>query len=265
MTERERPADVSFVMPCYNEEEVLRFTVRQLLDAFESAGYELELVAVDNGSEDRTGEIIRELQRESPAVVHHRIEVNEGYGNGILQGIELCTAPWIGMIPADGQVDARDVVRLYEAVVAADRPVVGKVRRRFRMDGLVRRLVSITYNLFVRVLWPRLGSLDVNGSPKILPREVLSAMELQSRGWFLDPEILIKAHTLGIRILEFNVFARMRGAGLSHVRPATAWEFFRKLLSYRFSRELSDWKKGVSSIRQANVGPAGKVIEAGPR
>ena len=48
------------------------------------------------------------------------IEVNDGYGNGILSGIPLCTAPWVGIIAADGQVDAEDVVRLFEAVTATN-------------------------------------------------------------------------------------------------------------------------------------------------
>ena len=77
------------------------------------------------------------------------------------------------------------------------------------MDGPLRKLISITYNLLIRMLWPGLQSLDINGTPKILPRPALEAMRLESRGWFLDPEIMIKAHYMGLRVLEFNAFARM--------------------------------------------------------
>jgi glycosyltransferase involved in cell wall biosynthesis len=232
-------------MPCYNEEEIIGYTIPQLVAAFEKAGHCLELIAVDNGSSDRTGEIIKALAAKNPSVVYHRVEKNEGYGNGVLSGIPLCTAPWIGIIPADGQVDAEDVVRLYESVAATNGKVLGKVRRRFRMDGPLRKVVSIAYNLFVLILWPRLGSIDVNGSPKILPREILTAMRLESKEWFLDPEIMIKAYYMGVRVLEFNVFARMRGSGLSHVRVGTCWEFFWKLLYYRFSRELFRWRSDI--------------------
>jgi len=236
---------LSLVMPCYNEESAIRYTIPRLMDAFSAAGHRLQIVAVDNGSTDRTGEIIGELAARYDGVTPHRVEVNQGYGYGLLSGIPHCLAPWIGFIPADGQVDAEDVVRLYDAAAAAEGWVVAKVRRRFRMDGLLRKFISTSYNLFVRTLWPGLKSLDVNGTPKLIPREVLLAMELGSTGWFLDPEILIKAHYMGVRILEFNSFARMRGSGLSHVRATTAWEFFRKLLVYRFSSELVDWKRNV--------------------
>ncbi len=238
----DRP-DISFIVPCYNEEESIKYTISRLLTAFEKAGHHLELIAVDNGSSDRTGEIIKEVATQSKSVVYHQVEKNEGYGNGVLSAIPVCTAPWVGIIHADGQVDAEDVVRLYESAIATNGKVLAKVRRRFRMDGILRKIVSVTYNLFFRLLWPRIQSIDINGTPKILPRDFLMSMQLKSKGWFLDPEIMIKAHYMGLRILEFNVFARMRGGGLSHVRIGALWEFFRELLIYRFSKEIALWKQ----------------------
>ncbi|MBK6457227.1 MAG: hypothetical protein IPF87_14330 [Gemmatimonadetes bacterium] len=68
-----------------------------------------------------------------------------------------------------GQVDAEDMVRLKEAAAATRGRVLAKVRGHFRMDGLPRKLVSTSYNVFVRVLWPGLASIDVNGSPSCSP------------------------------------------------------------------------------------------------
>ena len=238
--------ELSLVMPCYNEEEIVAQTIKRLLAAFERAEVSLELIAVDNGSHDRTLEILTSMAVTHPNIVVHRVEQNAGYGNGILSGLPRCSAPWVGVIPADGQVDAEDAVRLYEDAVATGQPVLAKARRRFRMDGSARKLVSIAYNTLFRSLWPGVDSLDINGLPKIMPREVVQRMALTSRGWFLDPEIMIKAHYLGIRVLEYNVFARMRGSGLSHVRATTCWEFFRLLLAFRFSRELSSWRRTAS-------------------
>jgi len=236
---------LSMIMPCYNEESLIGYTIPRLMNAFRTAGYQLELIAVDNGSTDQTGQIIKDLEMKNSEVVHLCVESNEGYGNGILNAIPLCTAPWIGIIPADGQVDAEDVVRLYEALVVTDGKALGKVRRRFRMDGFRRKVVSVIYNLFVRILWPRMQSIDINGSPKILPRKALLSMELKSKDWLLDPEIMIKAHRMGLRILELNVFARMRGSGISHVRMRTVWVFIWFLLKFRFSRE---WRKEIGDL-----------------
>ena len=238
--------DLSLVMPCYNEEESVGITIRRLVAAFDAAGFALEVIAVDNGSHDRTGDVLARLAARHTSVRPHRVEQNRGYGNGILQGIPLARGEWIGFIPADGQIDAEDVVRLYEAAAESNGNVVAKARRRFRMDGVQRKLVSIMYNIVIRMLWPRLDSLDVNGTPKILPRRAVVTMRLESEGWFLDPEIMLKSHVMGLRVLEYNVFARMRGNGVSHVRASTCWEFFRNLLIFRFGRPLRAWQRTLA-------------------
>lgn len=250
-----RGPELSLVMPCYNEEAIVAQTIKRVLAAFERADIALELIAVDNGSRDRTGELIREIMATHPNVVLHRVGVNIGYGSGILAGIPFCSAPWLGVIPADGQVDAEDAVRLFEDAIASGQAVIAKARRRFRMDGSSRKFVSVAYNMFFRTLWPGVDSLDINGLPKIMPREVVRRMALTSTQWFLDPEIMIKAHYLGVRVLEYNVFARMRGSGLSHVRATTCWEFFRSMLRYRFSSELSQWRKAQASSPALQLHP----------
>jgi glycosyltransferase involved in cell wall biosynthesis len=238
--------DVSFVIPCYNEEALIGYTLPRLMDAFRKAGHDLEIVAVENGSTDRTGRILAEMAAADPRIVIEKVEVNQGYGAGVLAGLPRATAPWVGIIPADGQVDAEDVVRLYEAVVPTDGFVLGKVRRRFRMDGFRRKVVSVCYNLLFRALWPRLQSLDINGSPKLLPRKAVDAMGLRSEGWLLDPEIMIKAHYMGLEVLELNVFSRMRGNGVSNVRPTTVLEFLGYLARFRFSRSWRDEFRSVA-------------------
>ena len=235
--------NLSLIMPCYNEEGNLGYSVPRLLRAFERAGYQLQLIAVNNGSRDRTGDLIATLAAEHPEILPVKVEVNIGYGGGVLAGMPHATGPWVGTVAADGQVDAEDLVRLYEACVASDGMVFGKVRRRFRMDGFLRKIISVGYNTFVFLLFPSLGSWDVNGNPRLWPRWAMIEMELASTNWLLDPEMLIKAHYMGLGVLELNVFARMRGNGLSHVRATTCWEFFVHLLAFRFSGQLSQWRR----------------------
>jgi len=255
--------ELSLIMPCYNEQEVIPYTIPQLVGAFQRAGHRLELVACDNGSSDRTGELIQEFAKRGLPVIHHRVSPNEGYGNGVLQSIPVCTAPWIGIIPADGQVDAEDVARLFEAVKHTDGMVIGKVRRRFRMDGLARKVVSVAYNLFVWILWPKLGSIDINGSPKIVHRGVLEQLDLESKQWFLDPEMLVKAHSIGVRVLEMNVFARMRGNGLSHVRSSTCLEFAVNLLRFKFGGGLARWRAAHPQARARALAGVARALAAG--
>ena len=166
------PPVLSLVMPCYNEQAIVSHTATKLIGAFRAAELRLQLVAVDNGSKDRTGEILRELAAQYPELTPHRVEINQGYGFGVLSGLPVAVAPWVGIIPCDGQVDPADVVQLYEAASAGGIPVIAKVRRRFRLDGFRRKIISVCYNVFVRMMWPSLQSIDLNGSPKLFPRDL---------------------------------------------------------------------------------------------
>lgn len=233
---------LSMIMPCYNEEEVIGYTIPRLVQAFQQHGYPLELVACNNGSSDRTGEVIQNFIALGYPIKLKHVVVNRGYGNGILESVSECTGEWIGIIPADGQVDAEDVVRVYESVSRSNGRVLGKVFRRFRLDGIWRSVVSSFYNLFMLALWPEIGSYDVNGSPKMMHRDVFNAMKLESRNWLLDPEIMIKAGVMGVEVIEMNAFSRMREHGKSHVQISTIWMFISVLLKFRFGNVLNKWK-----------------------
>ncbi|HEY2804503.1 MAG TPA: glycosyltransferase family 2 protein [Gemmatimonadales bacterium] len=243
--------DLSIVMPCYNEAENVPNTVPRLVKALlQEEGCRFEMICVDNGSGDATWAKLGELEARYPGVVRRvKVEKNIGFGNGVLTGIKAARGTWIGTVAADGQVDAEDFARLYVACAVTDGRVLGKVRRRYRMDGFIRKIISVGYNSFVRLLWPALGSWDVNGQPRMIRNDVVREMDLRSTNWLLDPEMIIKAHYMGIRVLEMNVFARMRGNGLSHVRMSTCWEFFSYLVRFRFSRRLRDWRQGLGQGR----------------
>jgi hypothetical protein len=116
------------------------------------------------------------------------------------------------------------------------------------MDGFTRKIVSIIYNVGINVMFGRLGSIDINGNPKILPREYINRMNLQSKDWFLDAEIMLKAKRLNLRVLEFNVLGQMREGGTSNVRVGTCWEFVRNLFKYRFA--------GAEMLLPARLDPA---------
>lgn len=228
--------DISIIMSCYNEEEIVGYTISQLTGAFKKSGYRLQLVAIDNGSWDQTGQIIKEWASRNPSVLYHRVEKNEGYGNGVRSGIPLCTAPWVGINLADLPVEAHEVVKLYEIAANTRTPKLFKIRRRFRMEGPLRRIVSTTYNLVARLFFGDLGTLDINANPKLLPRVYLQRMNLESKDWFLDLEVTIKAKRMGLGVFETNVFAQMNPGRSSAVKAATCWEFAVNLLRHRFGK-----------------------------
>ncbi len=241
--------ELSLVMPCYNEEECIGDTAPDLAAAFREAGVAFELVLVDNGSTDRTGEIIDHLMEEGEPIRKVHLPVNRGYSGGILAGLGACTAPLIGYLCADGQVAPRDVVRTFNLMADREERVLAKVRRRFRQDSWKRKIVSIIYNGMMPVIFGWLGAIDINGSPKIFSRKNFQVMKLRSRDWFLDPEIILKAKGLHLRVIEIDVEGYARYGGASNVRPGTIIEFLKNIWRYRLGSYLRNWKRDVWAER----------------
>jgi glycosyltransferase involved in cell wall biosynthesis len=241
--------ELSLVMPCYNEEACLGTTAPGLIQAFLDDNVDLELVLVDNGSRDRTGQIIDELMDAGLPVSKVRIAINRGYGHGIVRGLEACRAPVIGYLCADGQVAPSDVVRTYRLMAHREERVLAKVRRRFRQDSLKRKIVSIIYNGMMLGLFGWLGAIDVNGSPKLFSRRAFQAMRLRSDDWFLDPELILKANRLGLRVIEIDVEGYARHSGVSHVKRQTIVEFLKNIWYYRTSGHLRRWLAETADFR----------------
>jgi len=239
--------ELSLTIPCYNEEASIGETAPALVRAFEEAGVALELILVDNGSTDNTSQVIDDLIQNGLPATKVSIETNTGYSPGIIRGLEACTAPIIGFVHADGQVAPVDVVMVYRLMERREQRVLAKVRRRFRGDSWRRKIVSIIYNGLMQVMFGWLGAIDINGSPKMFSRETFRKMRLQSKDWFLDPEIILKAKRLGLRTIEIDVEGRPRAGGASHVRGQTMVEFLGNIWRYRFGSTMRKWYREVQN------------------
>jgi glycosyltransferase involved in cell wall biosynthesis len=239
------PPELSLVMPCFNEEACLRQTVTALIATFHARNIRIQLILVDNGSHDRTGAIIDELRTSGMPVTKAVVAVNRGYGYGILQGLEQATAPLVGFLCADGQVPPDAAVAAFALAHCAERPTLVKVRRRFRKDSWRRKLVSVAYNIGMQFIFGWLDSIDLNGNPKVLPRDVLLSMRLQSHDWFLDPEIMIKAKYMGLKVIECQVEGKLRQGGQSNVRLSTCLEFLKNIARYRLGSPIRRWRSSA--------------------
>lgn len=242
--------DLSLVLPCYNEEGCLEFTVPPLVQAFSEANVSLQVVLVDNGSTDRTSEVIDRLIAKGLPITKGTVPVNRGQGLGFLQGFGLCRGRAIGYICADGQVAPEDVLKTYHSFQQASVPCLAKVRRLYRPDSLTRKIVSIFYNAAMQLLFVGMPCLDVNGNPKIMPADILKLMELSSEDWFLEAEVMLKARHLKLRVIEINVKGQPREAGHSHVRFRTILEFMRNMVTYRFGGPWREWRRRVNQLNE---------------
>lgn len=225
---------MSLVLPLYNEAAGLVAIVAGLTEALERERIPYQLVLVDNGSSDGSAGMLAELAGANPSLHVTTVPVNEGYGWGIICGLKEATGDIVGFMCADGQIEPADVVKVYRRQCEGGVDLA-KVVRVTREDGPQRRFMSWVYNTCFRLLF-QLNERDINGTPKLLPRERLAQLQLTSKDWFIDAELMISAVRCGFRIGEVPVNFLARGHGASNVRLTTSLQFVWNMLRYRFVR-----------------------------
>ncbi len=236
-----RLAGLSVFLPCHNEEPNLARVVdnfRSQLDRFACAW---EIIIVDDGSRDRTGEIADALAASDPRVkvVHH--PVNRGYGGAVISGLKAATMPWVLLCDGDGQFDAGELARLVPIAPNYDVVVGRRVRR---ADRLMRRLNGKAWTALVRLLFG-IKITDVDCGFKLFKRDFTRDLELSARGAMISTELMVKIAAHGARICEVEIghlprlAGEQSGANLKVITRAFA-ELFRLYGDLRAHR---DWPR----------------------
>ncbi|MGH7447165.1 MAG: glycosyltransferase family 2 protein [Longimicrobiales bacterium] len=259
--------EMTLVVPCYNENELLETTVPPLFSALAAAIESCELILVDNGSTDGTGQAIERLCRTDPRIRSAVVHVNRGYGLGVLTGYAAARGRCIGHIPADGPVTPEDVAALAQRALREGAGAMVTAVRRDRQETLARKVVSRTYNTFFLLLFGRYTP-DINGTPKFLHAVDVDRMRLMSTDYFLEAEMMIKARRLGLRTVPVDVLSQGRPGGQSKVSARlimACTEFVLNLLRARFGR-LPDSSSAGSEPRlapavQASASPRSIITE----
>lgn len=223
-------AKLSLVIPMFNEEANAEKVTQEIIEELEKGAINYELILVNNGSSDGTGIILTKLAQENATIKTITVPENQGYGWGILNGLHWATGEYLGYMGGDGQIDPQDVAKIFKHMLKEPYPLY-KAHRYRREDGPLRNFVSNIFNkLFVYTFKVNVG--DINGSPKIMSRQCYECLNLSSKDWFLDAEVIIKANYLSMKVGEVPVVFRRRHGGRSSVRLCTVWEFLRNMITY---------------------------------
>lgn len=133
--------ELSLVVSLYNEAGNVERVVRGLVAALERNGVDFEMVLVDNGSGDATGQILDSLKGQNSRIKLVSLPTNAGYGGGILAGLSRCRGRYVGYAWGDDQIHAEDVFRVFE-VLKTDNLDLCKALRASREDSAERKVVS---------------------------------------------------------------------------------------------------------------------------
>jgi glycosyltransferase involved in cell wall biosynthesis len=206
------PPSLTVVVPMFNEEAYILRTVAAARRVLERMAVVHEIVLVDDGSTDRTGEIADGLAREDPRVKVVHNGRNRGLGGSLRAGYAAATCDLILYTDADLPFDFDEVERAVRLLEYQQADVLSAYRFDRRLEGLQRHLYTSVYSALVRVLFG-IEVRDVNFAFKLFRRALLERVPLKSEGSFIDAEFLIRCRRAGAHIIQIGVdyFPRARG------------------------------------------------------
>jgi len=207
-----RKPSLSIFFPAYNDAGTIaslaliaHMTARTLTDDY-------EVIVVDDGSPDHTGELLDEMARHFPwlKVVHHA--ENRGYGGALRTGFLTAAKDLVFYTDGDAQYDPREMVRLHEALT----PDVDFVNgyKIGRSDPFHRKVIGKAYHLFVRTMFG-LRLRDVDCDFRLMRRDVFRKVTLTRSSGVICVELMKKVQDHGFRIAQVPVHHFHRTYGKS--------------------------------------------------
>jgi glycosyltransferase involved in cell wall biosynthesis len=202
---------LSVFFPVYNDETTVRRVTEKALRVCGELGVRHEVIIVDDGSPDTSGQIADALveQHEVVRVIHH--PHNQGYGAAVRSGLQASRNEWICFTDGDDEYDLRDLKKLWRLRHHYDLIITFRYVRRY--SGF-RILLSRIYNVVLRHLFFT-RYRDVSTGLRLVRKSLVDDLTLEATSPFIGAEIAVKAMLKGYRVGELGIqtFPREFGRG----------------------------------------------------
>jgi glycosyltransferase involved in cell wall biosynthesis len=234
-------SSISVVMPAYNEKDNIERAVSSSLTTLTSACDDFEIIVVDDGSDDGTGEILDKLAERIPAlkVIHH--DRNYKFGRTLRDGIAAARKDLVFLTDSDNPIDMEDMKKAIPLM--KDYDLINGYRLA-REPSVKRIIYTAAYNMMIRAMF-RLNVRDVNFSYKMAKRELLQKLDLRSEGSFIDAEMLVEAKRSGARIGEIGIMYYPRVLGESTLaKPSIIAKILYEMFKYVLRRLFRSGRPG---------------------
>jgi len=175
--------ELCLTIPIYNEEECIEKSVSNLVEKFEKEKLDYELVLVNNGSVDKTGEILEKLSKKNNRLRIVTLKENAGFGGGIMKGFENSNGKYIGFDCADGEIPVEEVFKVFEIAKKSNEEIV-KARRIKRKTKFFRQFTSFVFNTLILFRF-NLKIKDMNGYPIFIKKENYERLEINRKDFYV--------------------------------------------------------------------------------
>jgi dolichol-phosphate mannosyltransferase len=210
------------VVPCYNEAGCFKRFSSELFPALNALKIPWEVVAVDDGSTDETGDILRNMAAQRPGLrvlTHSR---NRGMGAALRTGFAGATGDWIATLDADMTFHPNQLAKLIDAQMREDADLVSGSpfleNTGAAQVSWARRLPSLIINAAYRMICGR-ELTAYTPIFRLYRASALRALFLRSEGFEINAEIAIGFLEAGFKVIEVPVVLTVRQEGASKLAP----------------------------------------------
>ncbi len=227
------PSDpiLSVVMPVYNE----RTTVEEIIRRVLAVPMRIQLIVVDDGSKDGSGDILERLKGELDFTLIRK--ENGGKGSALRRGFAAVTGDMVIIQDADLEYAPEEYPELIELIVKGQADVVygSRFLGRHRVFMFTHYLGNMVVTLATNILYNTMLN-DMETCYKVMRTDVLRSFTLDSNGFGIEPEITAKIFKRGFRVYEIPI--TYAGRGYDEGKKITwraGFEALWVLLKYRFT------------------------------
>ena len=213
------PYSISAFFPAYNDAGTIAsmvvstdLTLRSLPEKYPCISDDYEIVVVNDGSPDHTGQILEELKGRYPRLRVITHERNRGYGGALRTGFASATRDLVFYTDGDAQYDPRELERLVAAL--GDHVDMVQGYKIARNDPIERKIIGRVYHALVNLLFD-LRMRDVDCDFRLIRREVFDVVDLEKNSGVICVELMTKFRQAGGRLVEVPVHHYHRAYGVS--------------------------------------------------
>tara|TARA_B100002051_G_scaffold274846_1_gene317000 strand:- start:878 stop:1597 length:720 start_codon:yes stop_codon:yes gene_type:complete len=223
---------ISIVTTAYNESKVIERTILSWNKWLKKNKIKSEIIVYDDGSIDNTSKVLKKIKKKTKNFKYIIGKSNKGYGYGMKKAIQNAKGDYVVTIDSDNQYNLSNIKKFFFIFDDKFKCVTGhRLKKKDTAikvfaDLVLRRIVSILFNTKLR---------DTNCALKMIKRNVLKNIKLESNDYSFPTELCLKIENKGIKMVDVPINHSYRKGGRSAINLIlTSFKFLKFLLYLKF-------------------------------
>lgn len=202
---------LSLIVTALNEEDNIAPTLRNTLAAFRDFGVNGEIVFINDGSRDRTGQVVAEEFSSYGNIRVFTHDAPHGVGASFWEGVDLAVGDVVGWVPGDNEVDPWELLRYFGLLQHVDLviPFIFNTTAR----SWARRTLSSVYRFIINTTFR--SNFNYTNGPILYRRSILQKLSHRSSSFFFQTDALIRLTNAGYLFAEVPFIVAKREHGVS--------------------------------------------------